>query len=206
MKMFLRWVLFFLLTNPIFSQENDHDLILGLGSGGGVTFWQLHQLGAVPYYENGGQSVPIQLETFYRYNWLRVGMGVSFEQLFIDSLKSWQPYQTGFRFKDKKVGFSKIYLQLEAYPIYNSHFILGLMGNVGVYRLDNQFKQDEVIKSILFSGGIVGEYLINNNVRLYINPVFQFKYFEFTVFGIPQDIQNKIGTGLLIVGFKYLVD
>jgi hypothetical protein len=204
MKLFMILISFLFCTSFASGQEKEQNIILGVGSGGGITHWQLQTSGS-NFYDSGGPSVPIQLETFYSYQWLRVGMGISFEQLYIDSLNSSQTNRSVLTFRNRQIGFSKIFLQLEGYPIQNSKFNFGLMANIGIYHLDDQFSQEAVIKQMLFSAGIIGEYIVNSNIRLYMNPMFQFKYFEFSTVGIPLDAQNKIGSGLLILGFRYMV-
>ncbi len=129
-----------------------------------------------------------------------MGIGIGYEKLLIDSLKSSHLSESGLKFEDKRVGFSKLFLMAEGYPIRSENFKLGIMANTGIYRLDKQFSQSVITNQFLFSTGIVGEFKFNNRFRWYLNPQYQFKSYD-----IINSIQNKIGSGQVIVGVRYIV-
>lgn len=192
------------MTFSTAAQEKPERIIIGAGLGVGVTSWQTDVTSPSNSYDGGGVNIPFQLEAMYCTKWIRVGIGIAFEQLFIDSLKSTATTEPGLKFKNQKVGFSKLFLQLESYPIQKNKLNLGLMLNAGIYRLDDQFSQNVVSNQILFSTGLIGEYKLTNLVRLYVNPLYEYKYYDLSKLTGLQDIQHKLGSGTLIIGIRYL--
>lgn len=196
------FLLLSLITNTLMAQEVNqslHRVIVGTGVGVGLSVWHLNSP-FVTNFQIDGVNVPICVDAFYQYKRLRVGVGVSFEKLYVDQSQNvLGSFLLGLHFKNNQVSFRKFYAQAEYILINGKTINFGLSTGAGVYRLDKTFSQKHVGGEILMFAGLFGEYKFKNKLIINVKPHFELKYHQV----IDSHIDNTILSVNLTTSLRY---
>ncbi len=196
-----------------------------LGYGGGFSRWYSHLENAVLYDKQGMIIQQGNLDfraknTFKLYDLevsapvakVRVGLGVCFEEFYLDKLviKSNSNTNGTIILFDETFRFDKITGSLEvpfmpesdAMCSISAKLRIGYYNYSGLQRL-NFFGQEALSRTFISGLGFVGDVKLFPHTYAYIFPYFEFKYFYNNRFENPDDINHNILTYSVIAGLRF---
>lgn len=142
---------------------------------------------------------------------VRLGMGISFEEFFLDKivLKSGNVGDGTFILFDESFRFDKFYATVEVpfFPESTKDYSFSFTGNLGYYNYTgierfNFFGEEPLARMYLANTGLLADYKIFSHAYVFINPNFEFKYFQNNRFESPSDINHKILTYSIAGGIR----
>lgn len=142
---------------------------------------------------------------------VRLGMGISFEEFYLDRivLKSGNAGDGTFILFDESFRFDKFYATIEVpfVPETTKDYSFSFTGNLGYYNYTgierfNFFGEEPLAKMYLANTGLLADYKLFSHTYIFINPNFEFKYFQNNRFESPSDINHKILTYSIAGGIR----
>jgi len=142
---------------------------------------------------------------------IRLGMGISFEEFYLDKiiLKSGNAGDGNFILFDESFRFDKFYAAVEVpfAPESTKNYSFSATGNLGYYNYTgierfNFFGEEPLARMYLANVGLLADYKIFKHTYFFINPNFEFKYFQNNRFESPSDINHKILTYSIAAGIR----
>lgn len=227
-KLLLLFTLILLLSPDYFAQyrrrnAEDKKYFAGTAYGVGTATWFSRIANSELYDNNGGVirsgDMKFKLRNPTRVLNLEVsapitrkvmlGMGIGFEEYYLDKLVLDIPEGGGHVIFDESFRFDKIYLQAlfplqklrsQNFSVSIKNYI-GFFGYTGVSHL-NFFGQDQLSRSFLSGAGVLADYKAFPHVYIYINPIAEYKYFNNSKLEHPATINHNIFTFSILGGIR----
>lgn len=195
-------------------ERKQEKYFVGLGYGIGNAYWsssldnsQLYdKYGAVIQsgyirFKARNKTELIDLNVQFPIAKIRVGMGICFEEYYLDKLEiTASPGADAMVILfDESFRFEKFYGQVEVpfWPESKSDFSLGFNGRIGYFGYSgverlNFFGEEALAKTFFTNLGLVADYRVYPHVYIYLQPNFEFKYFKNSPVENPSIIRHNI--------------
>ena len=144
---------------------------------------------------------------------IRVGLGVSFENFYLDKLtiSSNTPGADGaIIVYDESFRFEKFYMQVETPFKFDTEkpYSFGFKGHIGYFGFSgvkhfNFFGDEHEARTFFTNLGLVGDYKILSHTYFYINPSCEYKYFRNSPAEAPSEIKHNIVSFSIMGGLRF---
>lgn len=199
---------------------------VGFAYGVGSANW-FSNLGSSELYDNNGSVIRsgdmrfraknptrmLNLEVSAPVARIRLGLGVSFENFYLDKLtiRSNTPAADGaIIIYDESFRFEKFYLQVETPFQFETTktYSFGFKGHVGYFGFSgvkhlNFFGEEHQARTFFTNLGLVGDYKILSHTYFYLNPSFEYKYFRNSPYEAPSEIAHNIISFSIVGGLRF---
>lgn len=199
---------------------------VGVSYGAGTASW-FSNLGSSELYDNNGVVIRsgdmrfraknptrmLNLEVSAPVMAVRLGLGVSFENFYLDklTLHSNTPGADGaIVVYDESFRFEKFYGQVEVPFNFetNKSYSFGFKGHIGYFGFSgvkhfNFFGDEHLARTFFTNLGLVGDYKILSHTYFYLNPAFEYKYFKNSPEEAPSEIKHNIFSFSISGGLRF---
>lgn len=199
---------------------------VGIAYGAGSANW-FSNLGSTELYDNNGSVIRsgdmrfraknstgiLNLEVSAPVSKVRLGLGVSFENFYLDKLTvlSNTPGADGtIIIYDESFRFEKFYAQVEVPFKFDTDksYSFGFKGHIGYFGFSgvkhfNFFGDEHEARTFFSNAGLVGDYRILAHTYFYINPSFEYKYFRNSPVEAPSEIVHNIISLSFVAGLRF---
>lgn len=199
---------------------------VGVSYGVGTANWYSN-LGSTELYDINGSVIrsgdmrfkaknstkALNLEVSAPVSRVRIGLGVSFENFYLDKLDivSNTPGADGAVIVyDESFRFEKFYSQIEVPFSFTTTkpYSFGFKGNIGYFGFSgvkhfNFFGDEHQARTFFTNLGLVGDYKILTHSYFYINPSFEYKYFHNAMSEAPSEIVHNIFSFSIMAGIRF---
>lgn len=207
---------------PSFSSTRQKKYFITLGYGIGTARWYSTLNNTVMYDKNGNviKSGEIQFTArnttkFYCYEGtfpvmkVRMGLGISFEQFYLDQLAVNAAGNESNLLFDESFRFDKIYYSLEVPFKFDTDkpYSFSGMTKVGYFNYNgierfNFFGEEPIAKSFLFNLGFLADYKVFPHTYVFLYPCAEFKYFRNNKDENPSSINHNIVSYNVVGGLR----
>jgi hypothetical protein len=142
---------------------------------------------------------------------IRLGMGIDFEQYFLDKLEitASPGADAHVILFDESFRFEKFFGQVEVpfWPESKSDFSLNFNGRIGYFSYSgverfNFFGEEALAKTWFTNVGFIADYRFYPHGYLFVHPNFEYKYFKNSPVENPSIIRHNILTGTITFGVR----
>jgi hypothetical protein len=144
---------------------------------------------------------------------IRIGLGVSFENFYLDKLtiSSNTPGADGaIIVYDESFRFEKFYLHVETPFKFDTDkpYSFGFKGHIGYFGFSgvkhfNFFGDEHEARTFFTNLGLVADYKILSHTYFYINPSCEYKYFRNSPAEAPSEIKHNIVSFSIVGGLRF---
>lgn len=168
------------------------------------------QSGDLKYRMDNSTKV-INLEVCAPIKKVRLGMGISFEEYFLDKMVIKDAIDDGSHLVfNESFRFDKMYLQLQVPfdKLSGSNFSVGLKEHIGYFGFTgveniNFFGEEALAKTYFVNTGAIAHYRLFPHTYVYVNPSIEYKYFNNSKLERPASINHNIITFSIVGGLRF---
>ena len=153
----------------------------------------------------------LNLEVSFPVDRVRLGMGISFENFYLDKLYFTSPstIASNYIIFDDNIRFDKFYgmIEIPFNPETNKEYSFSMLGRLGYYGYNGLahlgfFGQSALASTYLANVGFLADYELFTQTYVYVSPCLEFKYFRNNKNEEPSIIVHDIYSASIVFGIR----